>query len=45
MDWIIQRGLKSKRGIATPKHDIDLIKTRLNIATEHYAKEKMGQKQ
>jgi phage-related protein len=27
---------KSKRGIATPKGDIDLIKTRLKGAEEHY---------
>jgi phage-related protein len=37
--------LKSMKGIATPKHDIDLIKTRLKVATEHHAKEKKGQKQ
>jgi phage-related protein len=36
---------KSKKGIATPKHDIDLIKTRLKAATEHYAKEQKGKKQ
>jgi phage-related protein len=30
---------KSKKGIATPQHDIDLIQTRLRIAIEHYAKE------
>ena len=29
---------KSKRGIATPKRDIDLIKSRLKLAKEHYAK-------
>jgi hypothetical protein len=34
-----------KKGIATPKHDIDLIKTRLKVATEHHAKEKKSQKQ
>jgi phage-related protein len=27
---------KSKKGIATPKSDIDLIKQRLKIAAEHY---------
>jgi phage-related protein len=35
---------KSKKGIATPQHDIDLIKTRLKIATEHYAKEQKDKK-
>jgi phage-related protein len=35
---------KSKKGIATPKHDIDLIKTRLKAATDHYAKEQKGKK-
>ena len=28
---------KSKRGIATPKHDLDLIRSRLKIAENHYA--------
>ncbi len=27
---------KSKRGIATPKHDIDLIRSRLQRAEEHF---------
>jgi phage-related protein len=27
---------KSKKGIATPKSDIDLIKQRLRMAAEHY---------
>jgi phage-related protein len=27
---------KSKRGIATPKQDIELIEKRLNTAQEHY---------
>ena len=27
---------KSKRGIATPKPDLDLIRTRLKIAEQHY---------
>jgi phage-related protein len=27
---------KSKKGKATPKHDIELIKTRLTIAEQHY---------
>jgi phage-related protein len=31
---------KSKKGIETPKHDIDLIKTRLKAATEHYENQK-----
>ena len=35
---------KSKKGITTPKHNIDLIKTRLKTATEHYAKEQKGKK-
>ena len=30
---------KSKRGIATPKHDIDLIKARLKIAATDYEKQ------
>jgi phage-related protein len=33
---------KSKTGIATPKHDIDLIKKRLKAATEHYKNEQKG---
>lgn len=28
---------KSKKGSATPKHDIDLIRTRLAIARDHYS--------
>ena len=28
---------KSKKGIATPKHDIDLVKERLKQARKHYA--------
>ena len=28
---------KSKKGISTPKYDIDLIKDRLKRAEEHYA--------
>jgi phage-related protein len=31
---------KSKKGIETPKPDIDLIKTRLKAATEHYENQK-----
>ena len=31
---------KSKKGIETPKPDIDLIKARLKIAAEHYEKHK-----
>jgi phage-related protein len=27
---------KSKRGIATPRHDIDLIKQRVAMAEEHH---------
>ena len=27
---------KSKKGIATPKHEIELIKARLKMAEEHY---------
>lgn len=27
---------KSKRGIETPKHELDLIKSRLKRAEEHY---------
>ena len=27
---------KSKRGRATPQHDIDLIKQRLKVAEQHY---------
>lgn len=27
---------KSKRGIETPKHDIELIRTRLKVAEAHY---------
>ena len=34
---------RSKRGIATPRGDIELIKTRLRIGREHHA-EAMGQK-
>lgn len=29
---------KSKRGIATPAHDIDLIRQRLRVASEHHAR-------
>ena len=28
---------KSKRGIATPTHDIELVRQRLRLASEHYA--------
>ncbi len=28
---------KAKRGIATPKHELDLIKRRLKAAQQHYA--------
>ena len=27
---------KSRKGIATPKHEIDVIKARLNVAEAHY---------
>ncbi len=30
---------KSKKGIATPKHDIDLVKSRLKLAEEDWKKE------
>ena len=30
---------KSKKGIATPKPDIDLIRTRLRAAEEHYKRD------
>lgn len=33
---------KSKKGIATPKHDIDLIKKRLRIAEEDYTMRQSG---
>jgi phage-related protein len=33
---------KSKRGIATPKPDIDLIKRRLRVAEEDYKKRQAG---
>lgn len=32
-----QRGGKSRKGIATPKQDIDLVKARLKRAETHYA--------
>ena len=35
---------KSKKGIATPQHDIELIKKRLKTASEHYEAEKKGGK-
>ena len=35
---------KSMKGTATPKHDIDLMKKRLQAATEQYAKEQRGKK-
>ena len=28
---------KSKKGIATPKHDLDVVKDRLKVAREHHA--------
>jgi phage-related protein len=28
---------KSKKGIATPKHEIELIAKRLKLAADHYA--------
>jgi phage-related protein len=31
---------KSRKGIETPKHDIDLIKARLKAATEHFENQK-----
>jgi phage-related protein len=36
---------KSKKGIATPKHDIDLIKRRLKIASDHYEKHQEAKNQ
>ncbi len=33
---------KSKKGIATPKHEVDLIKARLKAAAEDYAKAQKG---
>ena len=35
---------KSKHGIATPKHEIDLIHDRLKLAQEHYAQLKKEKK-
>ena len=32
---------KAKRGIATPKRDIDLIKARLRDAEEHYRQQQL----
>lgn len=36
---------KSKRGVATPKQDIDLIERRLKRAQEHYAEWRKSQKE
>src|SRR5215813_7451199 len=36
---------KSKRGIATPKQDMDLIESRLKRAREHYAEWSKSQKE
>jgi phage-related protein len=36
---------KSKKGIATPKHDIDLIKARLKTASDDFEKQQRGRKQ
>jgi phage-related protein len=33
---------KSKKGIATPQHDVELIKKRLKTASEHYEAERKG---
>ncbi len=33
---------KSKKGIATPKHDLDLIEKRLRAAIEHYQSQQKG---
>jgi len=30
---------KSKKGIATPKHDVELVKSRLKLAEEDFRKE------
>lgn len=35
---------KSKRGAATPKADLDVIKIRLKMAEEHYRNENRGNK-
>jgi len=35
---------KSKKGIATPKQEIELIKSRLKRAQEHYAEWSKSQK-
>jgi phage-related protein len=35
---------KSKKGIATPKHELDLIEKRLRAATEHYMNQQKGRK-
>jgi phage-related protein len=36
---------KTKKGIATPKHDIDLIKARLKTASDDYEKQQRSRKQ
>jgi phage-related protein len=36
---------KSKKGIATPKHEIDLIKVRLRTASDDYEKQQRSRKQ
>jgi phage-related protein len=36
---------KSKKGIETPKHDIDLIKARLKTASDDYEKQQRSRKQ
>ncbi len=35
---------KSKKGVKTVKHDIDLIRERLNTAAEHYARRYQGKR-
>jgi len=36
---------KSKKGIETPKHDIDLVKARLKTASEDYEKQQRSRRQ
>jgi phage-related protein len=35
---------KSKKGIATPKHEMDLIRTRLRLAADHYKQLQVSEK-
>lgn len=36
---------KSKRGIKTPQHEIDLIRKRLRMAAEHYQRRQLSKKE